>query len=231
MKTKFITALSLLMLFVSASAQSVQTEVKNIRFIEVTGTSEMTISPDEIYVSITLKEYKDGGNKVLLSALEKQLQEVMKQMQIPEKSLTITGSYGYQYERKKNKQDFFMSKTYQLKLNSLSRYDELIARLDDHGINQVYLSESTHSKIEQFKLQVKTDAVKAARNKAKILLVALDAQLGNVLEVREQEMMYYQPRIANSFMEADMAYKSTESTVEVRDIKLTQSMVVKFEIK
>ncbi len=30
--------------------------------IAVTGTAEMKIVPDEIYVSITLMEYKNGGN-------------------------------------------------------------------------------------------------------------------------------------------------------------------------
>ena len=50
--------------------------------ISVIGTAEMEIVPDEIYVSITLQEYKENGNKIIMETLEKAMREVLNTMKI-----------------------------------------------------------------------------------------------------------------------------------------------------
>jgi hypothetical protein len=134
-------------------AQSPESKQK---FIEVSASAEMEVVPDEVYVSMTLQEYKDGSTKLMIAELEKGMRDVLSAMKMDEKSLSIESSYGYQYQRRKHKdKDFFMSKTYQLKMSDLGKYDELIARLDDKGISQVYISKTSHSKAEEFKKTLK----------------------------------------------------------------------------
>lgn len=205
-----------------------------IRYIEVNGTADMEITPNEIFVSITLKEYKDGSNKINIKNLETSLRDVIAEMKMDEKDLTIEGSYGYQYVKRKVKnQEFFMSKTYQLKMKNLEKYDELIDRLDDKGISQAYISKTSHTQIEEFKKQVKVNAVKAAKEKANLMLGALGNTTGMVLEMHELDNEFTMPMYANRLMEMDgnMASKSYENTLEMKQIKLRQTVNVKFEIK
>ncbi|NDC29804.1 MAG: DUF541 domain-containing protein [Bacteroidetes bacterium] len=118
--------LFIMMLYASQILWAQNPESKQ-KFIEVNASAEMEVVPDEVYVSMTLQEYKDGSTKVSIAELEKGMRDVLSSMKIDEKLLSIESSYGYQYQRRKHKdKDFFMSKTYQLKMSDLGKYDELI---------------------------------------------------------------------------------------------------------
>lgn len=211
--------------------------------ISVTGTTEMEIVPDEIYVSITLQEYKESGNKIIMETLEKAMREVLNTMKIDTKNLTVEGSYGYRnYIPKKHKQkEFFLSKTYQLKMSELSKYNELIDRLDDEGISQVNISRTHHSKMEELKKQLKINAIKAAKEKAGYLLVAINEQLGEALEVNDQESNENFPMYSNSrgtrmykteaMGSADAVSNWAEPALEMKTIKITSQVNVVFAIK
>ncbi len=210
----------------------------NRKTIAVTGIAEMEVVPDEIYVSITLQEYKDNGNKVIVETLEKALREVLNTMKIDVKNLSIEGSYGYRnYVPKKHKQkEFFLSKTYQLKMSELSKYNELIDRLDDEGISQAYISRTHHSKMEEFKKQMKINAIKAAKEKATYLLVAINEQLGEALEVNEQANNEYFPVYqANRMYKTESLAASdgnaNEVPIDMKQIKVSSQISVVFAIK
>lgn len=221
------------MLFLLAYTAWAQTQTTTVKFIQVNGSSEMEIAPDEVFISITLKEYKEAGNKIDIQQLEKNLRNVLADMKVDEKNLSIEGSYGYQYTQKKIKtQDFFMSKVYELKLNNLDKFDELIDRLNDKGINQVYLTRTSHSLIEEFKKQVKIKAVKIAKEKADLMLGALGNKAGNLLELIETENEFMTPYLVNARMVEvqDMSSKSYDVGLNMKKIKLKQSVAAKFEI-
>jgi hypothetical protein len=238
LKTTFI-ILALSILGINTFAQT--TPIPPRKSIAVTGTAEMEIVPDEIYVSITLQEYKESGNKVVMETLEKALREVVNTMKIDAKNLTIEGSYGYRnYIPKKHKQkEFFLSKTYQLKMSELSKYNELIDRLEDEGISNVYISRTHHSKMEELKKQLKINAIKAAKEKAGYLLTAINEQLGETLEVNEQGNNEYFPmynmRANNVSMNVMGSYdskgSSEEPALEMKTIKITCQINVVFAIK
>jgi len=93
-----------------------------------------------------------------------------------------------------------------------------------------------HSKKEDFKKQVKIDALKAAKDKADYLLAALDQKMGQVLEIRElDENIYYpQPMFAKSNMRT-MAMQEADAVpdndVAYQKIKISYRMQAAFEIK
>jgi hypothetical protein len=238
---KKLALLAFAFITLNAFAQNNQNQIIR-KSISVTGTAEMEIVPDEIYVSITLQEYKEGGNKIVMETLEKAMREVINTMKIDAKNLTIEGSYGYRnYIPKKHKQkDFFLSKTYQLKMSDLSKYNELIDRLDDEGISQVYISRTHHSKMEEFKKQLKINAIKAAKEKASYLLLAINEQLGEALEVNDQEsnenFPMYNVRAnrmykAEAMGSADAVSNWAEPAIEMKTIKITCQVNVVFAIK
>lgn len=238
LKITFI-ILALSILGINTFAQTTPTPPR--KTIAVTGTAEMEIVPDEIYVSITLQEYKENGNKVVMETLEKLFREVVNTMKIDAKNLTIEGSYGYRnYIPKKHKQkEFFLSKTYQLKMSELSKYNELIDRLEDEGISNVYISRTHHSKMEELKKQLKINAIKAAKEKAGYLLTAINEQLGETLEVNEQVNNEYFPMYNNMRANVNMKVmgsydsngSSEEPAIEMKTIKITCQISVVFAIK
>src|SRR6476469_10755672 len=96
--------------------------------ITVTGSAEMEIVPDEIYVQVDLKEYeKKGQGKVTIDRIRQDFLNSVKTVGIPDSALSIAAYDGYNgnpWLRKKNKKDELMASiTYQLKLKSSKQMD------------------------------------------------------------------------------------------------------------
>lgn len=84
--------LLLLLLFgiLSANAQ-LQTEPK--KFIQVTGSAELSIKPDEIELQITLSEYEDGkGKKTRMDYIDSEFNRILKKNNINPESISYSNT-------------------------------------------------------------------------------------------------------------------------------------------
>lgn len=213
-----------------------------VKKIEVTGTAEMEITPDEITLNITLREYLRNKNKVTITTLENQLQKAVQEAGIPKENFTIENVFGYNYDqwwrKKKTNEDFLTRKQYRLKLNRLDKVNAILAAVDDEGIESVNIASFTHSKMEEYRKQVKMNALKAAKTKAEYLLGAIDEKIGGVLEVQEFNTDHYsdvRPEMANVRMyksaAADMAGGVPDSNIDFKTIKIRAEIRAVFGIK
>lgn len=229
---KIMRTLFILMMAISLGAVGQIKEVKT-RSIEVKGSSEMEITPNEIFVSITLKEYKQGGKVVTLDELESGLIKALKKLKINEDNLRVQNVYGHNWDWKKKKADDFLgSKNFILEVSDLKKMNDLVALLDPEGLNNMNVQSYSHSDIEGFRKQVKIGAMKAAKEKATYLLESVDEEVGRILEVQEIEYGYQQPMM----MRSNVAYESADasgyqSDVDFKKIKVRAEMRVVFEIK
>lgn len=232
---KMITLAFAALLSVSAMAQQVDLRKK----INVSGSAEMEITPDIIYLSISLKEYLENNNskkRVDITTLENQLVNAVQKAGIPKENLTINNLSSYQIitEKKKNP-DFLASKQYRLKVTDLNKYNAIIAAIDPRGIAYTNVDSYDYSKIEDLKKELKVKALLAARDKATYLVTALGDKLGSAIDIQEinNEVFPQQNYRANVMMmkseSADMAAGAAE--IDFKKIKLNYMMNVVFEIK
>ncbi|MEZ4903983.1 MAG: SIMPL domain-containing protein [Spirosomataceae bacterium] len=217
-----------------------QMEKEPIKKIEVTGTAEFEVIPDELYFSISLKEYfkdeKNQKDKVGLETLEKQLIEAVKNAGLPKENLSISGVTGYrEWTGKKKPQYFLAGKQFQLKLSNTNNVNDLMAKVDDRGVEYVSMSRVEHSKKEEFRKQVKINALKAAKEKAGYLLESIGEKLGEVLEIHEVEEGNYYPvykaQMSNMRMMAADAAPESDGGLEYQKIKYSYRMNATFRIK
>ena len=123
---KRLLTLAIVALFsMSAMAQQVDLRKK----INVSGSADAEVTPDIIYLSISLKEYfKDSNNKkkVDITTLEIQLYNAIQKAGIAKESLTVNNlsSWNYATEKKKNP-EFLASKQYKLKVNDLNKFNQI----------------------------------------------------------------------------------------------------------
>lgn len=124
-----------------------QTGEKNFidqNYIEVTGTAEMEIVPDEIYLKIVISE-KDKGKKSV-EQQEKVLVAVLEKLGIDvRKSLVIK-------DLSSNFKDYFLKRTaiqtekeYQLCLQGAEKIGPLLADLEAAGISNITVDRVDHS--------------------------------------------------------------------------------------
>ncbi|WP_419788656.1 SIMPL domain-containing protein [Mucilaginibacter sp. SP1R1] len=98
MKKLFILAVLLTFTY-GAFAQTVDMRRK----IEVTGIAEQEVTPDIIYVSISLQEYMNGKNRVTIDVLENQLEKGVKDAGIAKEDFTMSNVSGWNdnYQKKR----------------------------------------------------------------------------------------------------------------------------------
>jgi uncharacterized protein len=161
--------------------------------ITVTGSAQMEVIPDEIYVNVLLREYqKKNENKRELEVLKAEFLASCGSVGIADSSISIasyTGYNNYYLLRKKKKKDpdLFGSITYQIRFSSSKQMDELIEKLDDEATQSFDIAYTSHSKMTEFRKQLKIEAVKAAKNKATYLTDAINEKLGAAITVKEPE--------------------------------------------
>jgi len=219
---------------ISAMAQQVDLRKK----ISVSGTAETEVTPDIIYISISLKEYLKDGNskkKVEINDLENQLFSAVQSAGIAKENLMINNlsSYNTAGEKKKNP-DFLVSKQYRLKVTDLNKWNAIIGAIDPKGVGYTNIDSYDYSKIEDLKKELKIKALQAAKAKATYLVAALDNRVGSVIDIQEiNNESFPQPVYRTNVMmmraaASDEASSSPE--IDFKKIKLSYTMNTVFEI-
>lgn len=209
--------------------------------INVTGSAEMEVIPDEIYVQVDLREYKKKGEeKVDIEKIKTDFLGYCRTAGISEANISIASFDGYNmaniWRRRKKDPDLLASISYQVKFSSTKLIDDLVNLLDDQATNNFRITKATHSKIADYRKQLKIQAVKAAKEKALYLTEAVSEQLGQAIEITEpQESIssdvissYYNNKNKGSneiYYDGKGGYSVTDAGVDFRKIKL------RFEVK
>jgi len=228
---KKLIALALVAFLGLSTAMAQQVDLR--RKINVSGTSETEVTPDIIYIGISLKEYLNGKKKVEITELEKQLYAAVQKAGIAKENLTISNlsSWNYATEKKKNP-DFLASKQYRLKVSDLNKFNDIIEAIDAKGIANTNIESYDYSKIESLKKELKIKALMAAKEKAAYMVEALGDKLGSVIEIQDGGDNVVQPVYRNYMMKSAMA-ESADAAPEIdfKKIKLNFNVNVVFEIK
>lgn len=205
----------------------------NGRYIEVTGTSEIEIVPDEIHYLIEIREYfkeefdgkskpEEYRTKVPLAEIEQGLREALANSGIPQNAIR-TQEIG-DYWRQQG-QDFLVSKKFDITLTDFNQINEIVKRIDTKGIHTMRIGEFENNDMPAYHQKGKIEALKAAQRKATYLVEALGKRLGEVIRIVEKDSGNVSPFAQSNVMSSDAA-----SFDNFRTIKKNYSMLVRFEI-
>ncbi|HVG42682.1 MAG TPA: SIMPL domain-containing protein, partial [Chitinophagaceae bacterium] len=207
--------------------------------ITVTGSAEMEITPNEIYVQVDLKEYeKKGGVKVSIDKIKADFLTAAKSIGIADTAITITqydGFNGNPWLRKKAKKDeLYASITYNVKIKDSKQLDDLVSKLDDNATQNFFIQRTSHSQLAEFRKKLKIEAVKAAKEKAQYLASAVDEKIGvavTINEPTEYYVPYYNMRVSNSMLKTESAPVANDvAAPDFKKIKLKYDVTVVFAL-
>ncbi|RYZ55551.1 MAG: DUF541 domain-containing protein [Chitinophagaceae bacterium] len=212
------------------------------RTITVNGSAEMEIVPDEIYVQVYLKEYeKKGSGKVTIDKIRQNFLTAVRSLGLPDTAVSVSGydaNNNNPWWRKKNKkEELLASITYQVKLRNAAQVDQLVDKLDDNATQNFYISRTAHSKLEEFRKNLKIQAVRAAKEKAQYLAGAVDETIGVAITINEPGEFYqpyYGNMASNRMMKAEMvqdASAADQPQADFKKMKLRYDVSVVFELK
>jgi uncharacterized protein YggE len=230
-----ILALILALAPIWAISQVSQQE-KEIPYIEVVGTGEMEIIPDQIYISFTLKERMDGKTKIQIEDQEKEMKKKLMVLGIDMKDLQLADASSDYIKIKRNKKDVIAEKDYILKVTSTGTLSQVFEALDELDAFNAGVQRVDHSNITNFRKDVKILAVQAAKEKAAYLLAGIGETIGKPLFIQERETYdEFQPQMrkagmVNVMMDATPAEEALPE-LSFQKIKLKYSVFARFAIK
>ena len=218
-----------------------QTGDKNFidqNYIEVTGKSEMEISPDLIYIKILINE-KDNKNKTPLADRENTMLSKLKEIGIDINLdlliKDISSNFKYYWL---TKSEILLAKEYQLLVRDGKTASKVFIELENIGISSVSIVRLDNSNIQKYRKEVKIDAIKAAKEKAESLASAIQQNIGRAIFIQELEGA--PPSVSNrivirgvSSISGSSIYgsRAAEPDIEFEKIRLEYSIICRFELK
>ena len=236
-KANYIFLLSVAVCFITANASG-QTNTEK-RVIEVTGSAETLITPNEFTFKITLLERSENKQKLTIEMQEAKLKEELTNLGVDvQKDLTIFDLTSVYISRKKTK-DTLGTKDYRLKLKDLAKIEKLQEIADRLNIANLDLIESTHSELTRFRKETKMEALKAAKTKAEYMLGAIGERIGKSVFIQEipdenspRAISY--GLMSNSSVTSNIRTsdsQDSETTLSFSKIKLRYAVLARFEIE
>jgi len=234
MKTRILLILLAVLPFYSWSQEP--GTVKETPAIEVVGTGEMEIVPDEIFIAFTLKERFEGKTKIEIENQEKELKKRLLKIDIDLKDLQLADANSDFIKIKRKKLDVIASKNYVLKVKTTTEVAKVFELLDEIDAFNADIQRVDHSEIEKYRNEVKMMAIKAAKVKATNLLTAIGETIGKPLLIQERETYEDQPfrkmaLMANVVMDAMGNKEESLPEIGFQKIKLKYTVFARFAIK
>lgn len=155
-------------------------------FIEVTGVSQLEVSPNEIHIDLCLEEYMKDDEKITLSILETDLKNELSKANIPESNLYISDINSVITKTGWFSKETLSTGNYSLKVTEVQKIKEVFNIFEKLNILEANITKATHSNIVELRKQNRIKAIKEAKEKADYLLEAIGSKTGKPLKVIEE---------------------------------------------
>lgn len=195
--------------------------------ISVNGYSEIKVTPDEIFLSITLNE-SDTKGKVSLEEQRKVMFQALKRLKIDvEEQLKVVDMSNDFFRRKSS----LAATQYELKVTTADEASKVIEALDAVKISNVDVVRVQCSKMEEYRTEARKAAIRDAKKKATELAEAIGQSVGACIYIND----YTTPR-GDGVMYIGRALKSINDTmveevepiVEFKQITVTYNVSARF---
>lgn len=237
---KPIALLSVLLLSVFLSAHAQQTQPAPQRFIEVTGSAEISIEPDEILFIIRIQEYwkeefekkakeDDYKTKIPIAYIERELLSKLQRIRVKREDITVQEVSDHWRQRGK---DFLIGKQLEIRITDLKTIDAITRSINTNGVTYMGIGELKNKKIALYRKEAKTKALQAAKEKAAYLLESIGEEVGEVISVIEPQENPFAPGYSQRLVSNISSAAPESGSIEnIRKIKLRYEMTARFGIK
>lgn len=236
--TKFTAILFLIISNYTVFAQN-SSDKQELPYIEVTGTAENEVVPDEIYIGIVIEEKSIGKTKVAIEEQEERLRKSVTKLGIDLANLSLSNANADYVKVSWQRKDVLTKKAYQLKVSSATIVGRVFQELESIELTDADIVKVSHSKIDSLRKEVKIAAIKAAKEKADYLLKAIGEQTGKALVIREVDSNI-NPKFrnataghaieSNSYAEG-IRLEEAQNEIQFQKIKIQSSIYAKFLLK
>ncbi len=237
MKPKQLFALALTTFLFLSTTFSQNTSWPNEPYIEVKGSAETEITPNEIYIQVVLKEYEESKVLVPMATIEENFVAKMKAIGLAKEHIHLDQFSTCHIRVRKKKHKQLQTKTFDVMITSVDQILPLMEALGEIPEANARLARVSHSELERFRKEVKQEAAKAAKEKATLLSDAVGAKIGKPLKIVEtspNQAFYHQQQdfLSNTYInQKTYAGDKASNSYTLRPITLRYEVLIQFQVE
>ena len=206
----------------------------DVPYLETSAQVDTLVTPDKIYLNITIQE-KDSKGRVSVEEQENKMAQRLKALGIDlDKQLVIkdlSSNFEKYFLRGK---EVLKSKQYSLLVYTGKQAADVLVALEQLDIANAFLEKTEYSKMDDLELTLKSRAVKKAKQKAVALTQPLGQKVGLAIHIVDNSQPYY-PRYNNApmmEMKANSGYVNQDKPLDIdfEKIKVESTVNVKFAL-
>jgi uncharacterized protein YggE len=197
--------------------------------VSVNGSSQLKVSPDEIYISIKLDE-SDTKGKVTLEEQRRSMFAALKKAGVDaEKQLSVVDMNSSFYRRR----GALAVTQYELKVATAEQVGKVFEALEKAGIPNVNVTRTAYSKMEELRSEARKAAIVNAQQRARELAEAVGQSIGACYEINDyttttQPVVYRSKMMLANSASLDAATEEAEPNVEFEQIVVSYNVSAKF---
>nr|WP_293303429.1 SIMPL domain-containing protein [Allomuricauda sp.] len=206
----------------------------DVPYLETSAQVDTLVTPDKIYLNITIQE-KDSKGRNSVEEQENKMAQRLKALGVDlDKQLVIKDlSSNFQKYFLRGK-EVLKSKQYSLLVYSGKQAGEVLMALEQLDIANAFLEKTEYSKMDELELELKTRAVKKAKLKANALTKPLGQKVGSALHIADHSQPYYPrynqaPMMEMKAVSADMG-QAQPLDIDFEKIRVETTVNVKFAL-
>ena len=237
MNRKINAAFGVCLLFIASAALSAAQECgPRPRLISVTGTSEVNVAPDQVVLSLGV-ESRDKDLSVAKTQGDARTKKVLRLARDagvePKDIETSTLRMGAEYSEEKVPKflGYAVSQTMTITLKDLPKYESLMTKLLEAGINRVNGINFGVSETRKYRDEARSKAIRAAKEKAVAMAADLGQTVGKPWDISEESGWNGYQYAANSFSTDKATRDSDESTIAPGELTIRASVKVSFQLQ
>ena len=216
-------------LVVSSNSLAAQELKDVVPTVSVNGSSQVKVTPDEIFMTIRLDE-SDTKGKVTLEQQRRQMFSALKKCGIDaEKQLSVLDMSSSYFRRRGS----LAATQYELKVASADEARRVIEALDAAGVPNVDVTRAASSKIEFYRSEARRQAIQNAKQRATELAEAIGQSIGACYEINDstaEARNYSTSRVmlTKSVAMADTTVEAAEPEIAFEQIVISYNVSAKF---
>ncbi len=210
------------------------------RTLAVTGTAEVTVSPDICYMTFTVitehksraaKAYQDN-NRTMIAVRDAIRKAGVEQKDIQTQGFSITPQYHWNKDHDRNIFDGYkVAHNLHVKVRNLENVSGVLDAGVTAGATQVSGVDFTVENPKKYLLDARVEAIKAARKKAELIAETAGVELLKPITISE-----YEPGAWNRYAQANVSFRTggvsgQGASLAPGEVKLTLTMNITYEIK
>ena len=220
---------------ISASSSTVLAQNPS-RTITVSGSSEYSLSPNEIIINIVFQEYfiddiEKMENKITIESIEKTVLESLEKSAIAEDKITVGAVQVIRPYRNRIYHKPRLSKSLLVCINNTQDFTLLTRTLEsdelfDKAITNYSIVEYRHTEKESYMTKSRSQAYSDALEKGRLILSHSGEKLGKVIRIEEINR-----RNATSSSDSFYSTDNSSSASGFKPIMISYDLMITFEIE